>query len=144
MEEPTKTKRAIALTLTERRRLCQQLSALLSAKPEIHFAFLYGSAAEEEQFHDLDVALVVDEEAIPPDRVLDYEFAVEKELTAAFPYPVDVRIVNRAPLAFRYQVTRGVLVCTQDPEASGHFIERTWDEYFDFLPVAARYLEELR
>jgi hypothetical protein len=57
---------------------------------------------------------------------------------------VDVRIINDAPLPFRYNVSRGIPLVLNDRNAFFQFLERTWDEFLDFQPVAMQYLKELR
>ena len=60
------------------------------------------------------------------------------------PYPVDVRVINDAPLPFRYNVSRGQRIVVNDDECFYAFLERIWDEYFDFEPVLLQYLRDLR
>jgi hypothetical protein len=57
-------------------------------------------------------------------------------------HDVDVRVLNDAPLAFRYQALRGRPLVVRDREFLDELRERTWDEYFDFLPFARQYLRE--
>jgi predicted nucleotidyltransferase len=119
------------------------LAEQLKNRPEIHFAILYGSAAEGETFRDLDVGLFVDRTLVSASLELDYAFRLAGELERQVSYPVDVRIINDAPLGFRYNVSRGAVLIVNDAPSYYHFLERTWDEFFDFQPVAMQYLREL-
>jgi hypothetical protein len=112
--------------------------------PEVKFAILYGSAAERGPFHDLDIGVYVDRETVPESSELDYAFSLNEKLKRIVPYPVDVRVINDAPLPFRYQVSRGSLVVAHDRSAYFDFLERTWRLFLDFRPLAMRYLEEQR
>ena len=56
--------------------------------------------------------------------------------------PVDVRALNDASLAFRYHALEGEPLLVRDGEFLDEMRARTWDEYFDFLPFARRYLRE--
>jgi len=105
---------------------------------------LYGSAVEVPDPRDLDIGIFLDRATISPADDLDYAFAMADELERESPYPVDVRIINDAPLGFRYNVSRGRPLIVNDEAAFYHFLERTWDEWFDFQPVAMQYLKELR
>ncbi|MBC7226275.1 MAG: nucleotidyltransferase domain-containing protein [Thermoflexales bacterium] len=106
-------------------------------------AVLYGSAAEGLPCRDLDVALLVDREVWPPTQDEHLEHRVTRLLASLAPLPVDVRVVNDAPATFRYHVTRGRPFLIGDEEAYATFLERTWDEYFDFAPFARKYFEEI-
>ncbi len=120
------------------------IAKLLQPYSEILFAILYGSAVEGEGYRDLDVALWVDRTQLAPERDLDFEFRIESQLRRRLRFPVDVRVINDAPLAFRYHVSRGLPLVVRDEEAFSTFRERTWDEYFDFRPIALAYLREMR
>jgi predicted nucleotidyltransferase len=120
------------------------LALCLQDRPEILFALLYGSAAEGLAFQDLDIGLFVDRASVPASAELDYAFALADELEQVALHPVDVRVINDAPLPFRYNVSRGIPLMVNDKEAFAHFLERTWDEFLDFQPVAMQYLQELQ
>ena len=123
--------------------LITALKSWLSGRPEILLAVLYGSAAEGSRFRDVDVAVYLDRTAAPASQDLDYEQSLVEESRQVVPYPVDVRVINQAPLAFRYNVTRGVSLVERDAGFLARFREATWDEYFDFQPVALRYLKDM-
>jgi hypothetical protein len=63
-------------------------------------------------------------------------------LHLALKVPVDVRVLNEAPLTFRYHALKGEPLVVRDRELLDEMRARTWDEYFDFLPFARRYLRE--
>lgn len=119
------------------------LAARLATHPEIRFAMLYGSAAEGGTFRDLDIGLFVDRTQVSAEADLDYAFALADELAAIVPFPVDVRVINDAPLPFRYNVSRGIPLMVKDEECFYTFLERTWDEYLDFQPILLQYLRDL-
>lgn len=122
----------------------ENLACCLKDRPEILFALLYGSTAEGGPFKDLDVGLFVDRTYVPASADLDYIFELANELENVVPYPVDVCVINDAPLPFRYNVSQGVVLVANDRAVLAHFLERTWDEFLDFQPVAVQYLRELR
>ena len=133
----------------------ERLKEILAQEEQIYFAVLYGSAAastpdregeasRERHFHDLDVAIWVDEEVLGPRKWLAWAARLEAKLQRAVDYPVDLRILNDASLPFRYNVSRGIPLLINDKETWYHFLERTWDEYLDFQPVAMAYLREMR
>ena len=122
----------------------EALGLCLQDRPEILFAILYGSAAEGFPFQDLDIGLFVDRASVPVSAELDYAFTLADELERVASCPVDVRVINDAPLPFRYNVSRGIPLLVNDKEVFARFLERTWDEFLDFQPVAMQYLKELQ
>ena len=125
-------------------RICDLLAAHLRGRPEVLFAILYGSAGEGRDFRDLDVAVWVDRARVTVEAELRYTFDLTDDLEKAVAYPVDVRVINDAPLPFRYNVTRGRRLVARDEEAYYDFLERTRLAWWDFEPVAMAYLRELR
>lgn len=115
---------------------------VLGSHPEVQAAFLFGSAAEGRPFRDLDIALIVDRRASPAERDIELALTVTDELQARSERPVELRVVNDAPSALRYSVTRGVPLVVRSFEAAADFKERTWIEYLDFRPVGLAYLRE--
>ncbi|MCX9029528.1 MAG: nucleotidyltransferase domain-containing protein [Candidatus Methanoperedens sp.] len=113
---------------------------ILKTKKEVRFAFLHGSFLEERSFHDIDVAVFIS--GIPED-FFDYELSLSSILEGRIRLPLDVKILNYAPLAFRYEVTRGEVIFSRDEETRLRFIENTWNEYMDYKPVAEYIVREL-
>ncbi len=133
--------------LTEEAFLSEVKGALIASlkdRPEIEFAILYGSAVSGEPFRDLDIAIWVDRSLVPASQDFRYAFSLADELERVLPYPVDVRVINDAPLPFRYNVSRGVRLVVKNAELFYSFLEGAWDEYFDFEPVLLQYLRDLR
>jgi predicted nucleotidyltransferase len=115
---------------------------ILKTKTEVGFAFLHGSFLEERSFHDIDVAVFISEDEIPED-FLDYELSLSSILEGRVRLPIDVKILNHAPIAFRYEVTRGKVILSSDEEARLRFVENTWNEYLDYKPIAEYIIREL-
>jgi len=115
----------------------------MSGRSEVRFAILYGSAAEGLAFGDLDVGVFVDRAQVSPDTDLDYALALADELAAIVSFPVDVRVINDAPLPFRYNISRGIPLTVQDYERFYAFLEGAWREYLDFQPIAMQYLRDM-
>ena len=69
--------------------------------------------------------------------------ALEGVLEQGLDVPVDVRVLEDAPVSFRYAVTRGETLFVRDPEAWALFRERTWTAYLDFAPLRAEVLRDL-
>ena len=113
---------------------------ILKTKKEVGFAFLHGSFLEERSFHDIDVAVFISE---VPEDFFDYELSLSSILEDRIRLPIDVKILNHAPIAFRYEVTRGEVILSRDEEARLRFVENAWNEYLDYKPIAEYIIREL-
>jgi predicted nucleotidyltransferase len=123
--------------------LAGTIREFLERRPEIVFAYLHGSVARGERSRDIDVAVWVDEARTANRGPAVYAADLETALQASLRRPVDVQVLNRAPLAFRYHALRGTPILVRDWEFLDELRARTWDEYFDFRPLARQYLREV-
>jgi hypothetical protein len=73
------------------------------------------------------------------DLEVDIGLEIEKEMAI----PIDVKILNFAPLSFKYQTSCGQLLFSRDEDKRAEFLCNTWSQYFDFRYVAQRYLQEV-
>ncbi len=135
-----KTKRR-NISEADKKTIRDRLKRILEKHTEISFGYLHGSFISGGSFADIDVALYLRK---IPESPVEYELPLESELMkAADAYPVDVRILNRAPLSFRYQVIKnGVSLIVNDDDQRVAFQEATLADYFDFAPYRAMYLKE--
>ena len=120
----------------DREELTGTLRRQLQGRPEVVFAVLHGSFATEGPYRDIDVAVWVVPSARPDTGWHRYAVGLAAELTVALNAPVDVQVLNESPLAFRYHALNGRLLLARDEEFFHNLRERTWDDYFDFLPFA--------
>lgn len=113
----------------------------LQKRPDIIFAYLHGSFFTADSFRDIDLAVYL---ANVPASPLQTELALETELGNAIrDYPLDVRVLNNAPLSFRYNVIKyGKVLFASDDDARADFEETTLCNYFDFAPFRKMYLKE--
>ncbi|HSJ57149.1 MAG TPA: nucleotidyltransferase domain-containing protein, partial [Anaerolineae bacterium] len=109
----------------------QRLREALAALDEVRFAYLHGSAAEGLAYRDLDVALYLDPAHPAAGDSFDYEMDLSVDLTRRLTFPVDVRVLNRAPLGFQQAVTTGVILVVRDEEELFGYIERVAMERMD-------------
>jgi len=122
--------------------IIQKLKNFLYEEREIIFAYLHGSFLNENEFNDVDIALYLDKKALKKINPVDLEISLSLRLEKDVKVPVDVKILNDAPLCFRYQATRRYLLFSRDDSIREDFLVRTWSEYFDFIPVSKIYLRE--
>jgi predicted nucleotidyltransferase len=122
-----------------------QLAAITDALrelPGVRFAVAYGSVLESDTYRDIDIGLFVDRDVHPAsgDLRLATEWGVR--LTRAAGTEVDVRIVNDAPVALRYNVTKGTPLIEADDDSWPDFRAHTWTVYLDMLPFFEAYYRE--
>lgn len=127
----------------KKKQIVAVLTNVLNTLPEINFAYIHGSFTGEKEFGDIDIAVHLKEMWLP-DPVINYEIDLEIVLEKASKYPVDVRVLNNAPLSFQYQVIKnGIILFEDDSDSRVEFQTRTLDFYFDFAPFRKQYLKEV-
>jgi len=126
----------------ERKQLADALREWLSARPEVVFAYLHGSFLGRGRYRDIDVAVWLDADRVPPTAQLDWSLDASVALRIAIGRPVDVQVLNGASLAFRFHALEGQPILVRNQEQLDDIRARTWDDYFDFEPFARRYLRE--
>ncbi|MGH8548961.1 MAG: nucleotidyltransferase domain-containing protein [Methylococcales bacterium] len=129
-----------SMALPEKERLVLELTRELNWLPELVFVFLHGSFLVESTFRDLDLAVYVRPESGNDLRFRDYEADLAVDLTLKAGIPVDIRVLNDAPVGFRYHALKGRLLMVRDENMLDEFRARTWDEYCDFAPFAREFL----
>ncbi|MEW6399037.1 MAG: nucleotidyltransferase domain-containing protein [Bacillota bacterium] len=122
------------------------LRQALARRPEVLFAYLFGSFAERLPFRDIDIAVWIDPAVGPEDleyRPWRYEATLEAGLTPLVGIPVDVTLLSPAPIPLRYHATRGELLFSRDETKRCTFLEETWRDYFDMEPHMRQFLHDI-
>jgi predicted nucleotidyltransferase len=115
-------------------------TALASPPPGLVCAYLFGSQARgnARPGSDIDVAVLFKQD--PPRTLEGLHLALADDLSAAVGRPVDLVVLNRAPVDLVHRVLRdGVLLLDLNPSARIRFEVRARNEYFDLLPHLQRY-----
>ena len=124
----------------ERHRIQQGLAAELASDRRVVFAYLYGSFVESEPFHDIDVGVYL--ENVQADRLTAAALDLAQRLSDSARIPVDVRVLNVAPVSFLYHVLRGQFVFCRDDAVLAEVMERTVSRYLDIAPLVRRGTQE--
>ena len=130
------------LTRIDKGKIIHQLKKVVCEEKDILFAYLHGSFLEESGFNDIDIALYAEEKIVKRISVVDFEISLSLKIEKIIRQPVDMKLLNTAPLAFKYQASRGRLLFSRDEIKREEFLCRTWSGYFDFLPLSRVYLKE--
>ena len=123
------------------RAVLQQLQAFFNRDHiGIVCGYVYGSVArgEARSASDIDIAVLYAQE--PPPTLDGLGLELGYTLERLLGKPVDLVILNRAPLDLIHRVLRdGVLVCESDPSARIRFEVQARSAYFDLLPYLRQY-----
>jgi predicted nucleotidyltransferase len=116
-----------------RARITEQLAAELASVHDIAFAYVYGSFMESGPFHDVDVGVYL---RVPqPQGTVSFAVALAQRLSEKAGLPVDVRVLNAAPVSFLFHVLRGRLLLNRDDDLLTDLMERTASRYLDMAPL---------
>lgn len=132
--------KAFLLNQNQKERLMGQIKDSLREYPEIAFAYLYGSFAENLPFHDIDVGIYLT--GVGQGESTPYSLALSQTLSREVKVPVDVRVLNFAPVSFVYQVIRGILISDRNEELRAHVVEETVRKYLDLKPILLKGIKE--
>lgn len=115
----------------ERNRLMADLTGLVTCEPTVVFAYLFGSFLDDRPFADADLAVFLAPDRCRPAEFLDVQLDLTARLERALRMPVDVVILNTAPLGLRVVALRGRLICSRDEAARAAFLEDTSRQAMD-------------
>lgn len=117
----------------------------LSTGKEIKFAFIYGSFNDSPDgdnmpFRDIDVGIYVT--GMDKKQSAYYALELSDRLSSLVKVPVDVRVLNFAPITFLFHVVRGRLILDKDEDARCAFMEWVTRHYLDMKPLYHRAIKE--
>jgi len=122
----------------EKEKIKKNLIEIIQNKEEVIFAYLHGSFLIN-GFNDIDLAFFVN----GIEDILDYEITSSLEIEKQIHFPIDLKVINPAPLGFKYEVTKGELLFSRDEEIRTDFIEKVWHQYLDFKPIEKEILMDM-
>ncbi len=128
----------IGLNEEQKEKVLERLKGYLQKKPNVLFAYIFGSFIKSQRFEDLDLALYL------RDGGGRKALELERELEEVLHLPVEISLLNQAPLSFAFRIVKeGRLIFVRDDKARCDFEEKTRVLYFDFLPFYQRYYKEV-
>ena len=117
-----------SITDTKKEKIKEEITYLLKRREEVVFSYIYGSFTEGD-FRDVDIAVYLKDE----EKSLRYELNMERRIEDAIGFPADVRILNHAPLSFRFNVIKnGLLLFSRNEKFRCDFESLSIVEYHDF------------
>jgi hypothetical protein len=139
---PIKEIKRFRLDQKKKSGLIREIGEALDSRKEILFAYIYGSFLEEAYFRDIDIAIYVGD--IKQKMYFDYEESLEMDLKKrlSIKMPVDVRLINRSPISFKYHVLKGRLIVNHNDEKRVDFTVHTVSRYLDLESMLSYYQKE--
>lgn len=116
----------------QREDVLAKLRVELAQVSGLRFAYMYGSVLESDRVHDLDIGIFLDETTGA--QQMNMIDALSVTLSAVVGFPVDIRVLNGAPLPFLYHVLRGKLVLCRDETFLTDMLEDVARRYLDLAP----------
>jgi predicted nucleotidyltransferase len=126
--------------------IVQQLrTAFDHADADLVCAYLYGSLARGQGHRESDVDIAVLYATEPPSTLDGLGGALSTALERHLGRPVDLVVLNRAPVDLIHRVLRdGILLYDRNPAARIRFEVKARNEYFDLLPYLRQYRRSTR
>jgi predicted nucleotidyltransferase len=116
-----------------------QIIDFFATAPGVAAVYLFGSTARGDDHADSDIDVAVLFEVTPP-KTLHGRFALGGELERALGRPVDLIVMNDAPVDLRIRILReGELLVDRNRAIRIAAEVRTRNEYFDLEPVLTLY-----
>ncbi len=117
-----------------REEITAALRSTLEGRPEILFAYVFGSFTEGESFRDLDIGVYVTDPVSVADSLM-YTIRLSGELEGKTGSPVDVILMNSAPDHLIHSISKGNVLVDRDENFRDDFIAAAWSRYLDFKPL---------
>jgi hypothetical protein len=128
------------LTDQDRQRITGVLVGEFMATPTFAFAYVLGSFLEVNTVHDVDVGIYLD--PFEATRQAEIAASLAQRLTDAARLPVDVRVLNQAPVTFLYRALRGRLLVSNNDDLLTSTLEHVSRRYLDMAPFLLQATKE--
>ena len=126
----------------DKKHLIEKAAAVLHLKEYIVFAYIFGSFTAETSFNDIDVGIFIHGDKHK--SLLTLELELELELENMLRFPVDMRIINNAPVSFIYNVLKsGAVIVDKNISLRADFEGLICKKYFDYKHLRDEYLREI-
>ena len=129
----------LQLSDAEKKKVIEKLKKIFQERRDILFAVVHGSFIDLKEFRDIDIAIYVNPKYCEEKEFSKYVLDMSVQLTEKLGIPIDIQVLNDAPLMFTYEVlNRGKLIVCKDDVFFESYLTAIESEVWDF-----RYLLEL-
>ncbi|RLG29084.1 nucleotidyltransferase [Methanosarcinales archaeon] len=124
--------------MPNKKEVIDEIEKIISEFDYVSIAYVFGSYIHNDDFNDIDVALLISNELDPYTR-FKFEMQVARELERRIKprFEFDVKILNHAPIEFQYEVLKkGKAVFVRDRTENVEYESETISNYLDFQTTA--------
>ena len=124
--------------MPDKKEVMDEIGKTVSGFDDVSAAYVFGSYAHNDDFNDIDVALLISKELNPYTR-FKFEMQVARELERRIKprFEFDVKILNHSPIEFQYEVLKGgKAVFLRDRTENVEYESETISNYLDFQTTA--------
>ncbi len=120
--------------MPNKKEVMNEIGKIASKFDDVSAAYVFGSYVHNNDFNDIDVALLISKELNPYTR-FKFEMmvarALERQIKPRFEF--DVKILNYSPIGFQYEVLKcGKVVFLRDRTENVEYEYETISNYLDF------------
>ena len=131
----------VKISENQKRKIQKIVKNVLQKEKCVLLVYLHGSFLQNE-FRDIDIGVYINK-TLSKKKQLSYELFLEGKLQNIVSYPIDVRILNNAPLSFSFSVIKnGVILFSKDEDQRIDFETKIFAKYHDFDFYRERYRRE--
>ena len=120
--------------MPNKKEVMNKVGKIVSGFDDVRAAYVFGSYTHNNDFNDIDVALLISKE-LNPYTSFKFEMQVARELERQIKprFEFDVKILNHAPIEFQYEVLKkGKAVFLRDRTENVEYESETISNYLDF------------
>jgi uncharacterized protein len=120
----------------EKRLIIEKLARLISGQDQVVFSFVFGSFSDDDDnnpFQDIDIGVYV--KNMNPKTAVHFSLDLSQAVSKSLLFPVDIRVINDAPIPFLFHVIQGKLIVNKDDDVTSGFMEHVMRRYLDMKPL---------
>ncbi len=124
--------------MPDKKEVMDEIGKIVSGFDYVSVAYVFGSYAHNDDFNDIDVALLISKELNPYAR-FKFEMQVARGLERRIKprFEFDVKVLNHSPIEFQYEVLKGgKAVFLRDITENVEYESETISNYLDFQTTA--------
>ena len=124
--------------MPNKKEVMDKIRKIVSEFDYVSAAYVFGSYIHNDDFNDIDVALLISNELNP---YVSFKFAMmvarERERQRKPRFEFDVKILNHSPIEFKYEVLKtGEVVFLRDRTENIEYESKAISNYLDFQTTA--------
>jgi len=131
------------LLISKKDKIIKKIKNLVQNQDEIIFAYIFGSFIEEENFHDIDIAIYLNENKTSSKSTF-YEIELSNQIESITSIPIDIIRLNSALDAIVYRASKGLLIKNTNDNLRVNYITTCWKKYWDYQKIIQEYMSELK